>query len=204
VILIPGQVEDDASIIYGGMGMSTLKLLEEVRANNPEAYILYKPHPDVLSGNRAGLKDKKIISTYVDEVVEDVSIDSCFEVCDEVHTITSTVGYEALLREKKVYTYGLPFYAGWGVTIDKFSCERRMKKLDLYSLVAGAVILYPRYISPKTNTLCEAEVALDEMLALQNRYFSSRWYRMMIDTKTFILRRLRRMIEFVFIHSRRN
>jgi capsular polysaccharide export protein len=196
VVLIPGQVEDDASIIYGGMGMSTLKLLQEVRKKNPNEYIIFKPHPDVMSDNRIGLKDKNIIMKYVDELITDVSIDSCLEVADEVHTITSTVGYEALLRGIKVHTYGLPFYAGWGLTSDKFTCERRTRNLDILELVSGAIIVYPRYISPKTNELCEVEVAFDEMLEMQEKYFNNTPYKLLIDTKTFLLRRMRRMIEF--------
>ena len=54
-ILVPGQVESDASIKYGGIDIVTnIDLLKKVRAENPTAYIIYKPHPDVLSGNRKG------------------------------------------------------------------------------------------------------------------------------------------------------
>ncbi len=197
VILIPGQVEDDASMLLGGFGMTTVKLLQETSAKNPNAYIIFKPHPDVLSGNRVGLKDSNIIMQYCDEIIKEASIDSCLEVCDEVHTITSTVGFDALLRGKKVYTYGMPFYAKWGLTSDKFINTRRSRVLELDELVAGALILYPRYISPKTHTLCEVEVAFDEMIEMQKRYFEIAWFRILIDTKTFVLRKIRRMIEFI-------
>jgi len=197
IILIPGQVEDDASMFLGGYGMTTVKLLQETRSNNLTAYIIFKPHPDVLSGNRMGLKDSHIIMCYCDEMITDASIDSCLEVCDEVHTITSTVGFDALLRNKKVCTYGMPFYAGWGLTSDKFINNRRSKVLELDELVAGALILYPRYISPKTHTFCDVEVAFDEMIDMQKRYFEVAWFRILMDTKIFILRKLRRTIEFV-------
>ncbi|EOI3894992.1 capsular polysaccharide biosynthesis protein, partial [Campylobacter jejuni] len=94
---------------------------------------------------------------------------------DEIHTITSTSGFDALLRAKKVFTYGMPFYAGWGLTKDKYRCERRIRKLSLEELVAGALIIYPRYINPKTKTLCEIEVCLDIMLNLQKAYFSKKY-----------------------------
>lgn len=197
VILVAGQVEDDASMLLGGYGMTTVKLLQEARAQNSSAYIIFKPHPDVLSGNRVGLKDSNIIMQYSDEMIKDASIDSCLEICDEVHTITSTVGFDALLRGKKVYTYGMPFYAGWGLTCDKFMNIRRNRVLELDELVAGALILYPRYISPKTLSLCEVEVAFSEMIEMQKRYFEVAWFRILMDTKTFILRKSRRTIEFV-------
>ncbi|EAH4585635.1 capsular polysaccharide biosynthesis protein, partial [Campylobacter jejuni] len=171
IILIPAQVEDDASMILGGFGLSTLDLLKEVRSKNQDAYIIFKPHPDVLSGNRVGLKDETLILEFCDEIVKDCSIDSAIKIADEIHTITSTSGFDALLRAKKVFTYGMPFYAGWGLTKDKHKCERRTRKLSLEELVAGALITYPRYINPKTKTLCEIEVCLDIMLNLQKDYF---------------------------------
>ncbi|EAL6858358.1 capsular polysaccharide biosynthesis protein [Campylobacter jejuni] len=197
VILIPSQVEDDASMILGGFGLSTLDLLKEVRSKNQDAYIIFKPHPDVLSGNRVGLKDETLILEFCDEIVKDCSIDSAIKIADEIHTITSTSGFDALLRAKKVFTYGMPFYAGWGLTKDKYRCERRTRKLSLEELVAGALITYPRYINPKTKTLCEIEVCLDIMLNLQKAYFSKKYIKLAIDFKTFILRKIRRFYEFL-------
>ncbi|WP_085061107.1 capsular polysaccharide biosynthesis protein [Campylobacter jejuni] len=197
IILIPAQVEDDASMILGGFGLSTLDLLKEVRSKNQDAYIIFKPHPDVLSGNRVGLKDETLILEFCDEIVKDCSIDSAIKIADEIHTITSTSGFDALLRAKKVFTYGMPFYAGWGLTKDKYRCERRTRKLSLEELVAGALIAYPRYINPKTKTLCEIEVCLDIMLNLQKAYFSKKYIKLAIDFKTFMLRKIRRFYEFL-------
>ncbi|EAI4081314.1 capsular polysaccharide biosynthesis protein [Campylobacter jejuni] len=197
IILIPAQVEDDASMILGGFGLSTLDLLKEVRSKNQDAYIIFKPHPDVLSGNRVGLKDETLILEFCDEIVKDCSIDSAIKIADEIHTITSTSGFDALLRAKKVFTYGMPFYAGWGLTKDKHKCERRTRKLSLEELVAGALITYPRYINPKTKTLCEIEVCLDIMLNLKKAYFSKKYIKLAIDFKTFMLRKIRRFYEFL-------
>ncbi|EFP0124839.1 capsular polysaccharide biosynthesis protein [Campylobacter coli] len=198
IILIPAQVEDDASMILGGAGYDTLKLLQSVRKANENAFIVFKPHPDVLSGNRKGLKDKSIILKYCDEIIENVSIDSAINASDEVHTITSTSGFDALLRAKKVVVYGKPFYAGWGLTQDLHRISRRTRVLSLEELVAGVLILYPRYIHPKSKNLCEVELALDIMLALQKDYFSKRWLKILIDFRIFMLRKIRRIGE-VFI-----
>ncbi|EAC1804311.1 capsular polysaccharide biosynthesis protein [Campylobacter coli] len=198
IILIPAQVEDDASMILGGAGYDTLKLLQSVRKANENAFIVFKPHPDVLSGNRKGLKDKSIILKYCDEIIENVSIDSAINASDEVHTITSTSGFDALLRGKKVVVYGKPFYAGWGLTQDLHHISRRTRVLSLEELVAGVLILYPRYIHPKSKNLCEVELALDTMLALQKDYFSKRWLKILIDFRILMLRKIRRIGE-VFI-----
>ncbi|HEC1812647.1 TPA: capsular polysaccharide biosynthesis protein [Campylobacter lari] len=199
IILIPAQVEDDASMILGGAGFNTLKLLQSVRKANENAFIVFKPHPDVLSGNRKGLKDKSIILKYCDEIMENVSIDSAINVCDEVHTITSTSGFDALLRGKKVVVYGKPFYAGWGLTSDLHEIPRRTRVLSLEELVAGVLILYPRYIHPKSKNLCEVELALDIMLKMQKDYFSKFYLRWFIDIRIYILRKIRRLIEFILI-----
>ncbi|MCV3367990.1 capsular polysaccharide biosynthesis protein [Campylobacter lari] len=199
IILIPAQVEDDASMILGGAGFDTLKLLQSVRKANEDAFIVFKPHPDVLSGNRKGLKDKSIILKYCDEIIEDVSIDSAINACDEVHTITSTSGFDALLRGKKVVVYGKPFYAGWGLTSDLYEIPRRTRVLSLEELVAGVLILYPRYIYPKSKNLCEVELALDIMLKMQKDYFSKFYLRWFMDIRIYILRKIRRLIEFILI-----
>ncbi|AJD01219.1 capsular polysaccharide export protein [Campylobacter lari] len=199
IILIPAQVEDDVSMILGGAGFDTLKLLQSVRKANENAFIVFKPHPDVLSGNRKGLKDKSIILKYCDEIIENVSIDSAINACDEVHTITSTSGFDALLRGKKVVVYGKPFYAGWGLTQDLHKIPRRTRLLSLEELVAGVLILYPRYIHPKSKNLCEVELTLDIMLKMQKDYFSKFYLRWFMDIRIYILRKIRRLIEFILI-----
>ncbi|MCV3391554.1 capsular polysaccharide biosynthesis protein [Campylobacter sp. IFREMER_LSEM_CL2101] len=199
IILIPAQVEDDASMILGGAGYDTLKLLQSVRKANENAFIVFKPHPDVLSGNRKGLKDKSIILKYCDEIIENISIDSAINASDEVHTITSTSGFDALLRGKKVVVYGKPFYAGWGLTSDLHEIPRRTRMLSLEELVAGVLILYPRYIHPKSKNLCEVELALDIMLKMQKDYFSKFYLRWFMDIRIYILRKIRRLIEFILI-----
>ncbi|MEM5279384.1 capsular biosynthesis protein, partial [Cupriavidus taiwanensis] len=63
-----------------------------------------------------------------------------------VFVVTSQVGFEALLHGKTVHTFGMPFYAGWGLTDDRCEIPRRCRQLSLDMLVAGTLILYPRYV----------------------------------------------------------
>jgi capsular polysaccharide export protein len=197
VVMVPGQVEDDASIIYGAEGMTNIELLEQARQNAPDAYIIYKPHPDVLAGNRKGNITKEDAMQFCDIIITHASLDSVLEVSDEVHTMTSLVGFEALIRKKVVYTYGLPFYAGWGLTNDAKVCERRTKKRSLDELVAAAFILYPRYIHPKTNHLCEIEVLLDELDKEKNRYNTDNTYRFYINLRNLISRKIQLIIKVI-------
>lgn len=197
VILITGQVEDDMSMQFGAFGMSYADLLERVRQNNPNAYIIYKPHPDVLSGNRKGHIAQEILDKYANEVQTLVSIDSCIAVSDEVHTLTSGAGFDALMRGKKVYTYGMPFYAGWGLTKDYRSCERRTQVRSLDELVAATLILFPRYLSPKTGKFCEVEQTLSELKEEQERYFNDWLYRLYVQTKSYFLPKIRVSIRYL-------
>lgn len=146
MILVVGQVEDDMSIQLGGVGIKTnLALLQAVRLNHPEAYIIYKPHPDVEAGLRIGGIPKNIVLQYADQIENEVSIHRLFEIVDQLHTISSLSGFEALIKGLKVHCYGLPFYAGWGLTIDEYRCERRMNVLNLRQLLYVALIEYPTY-----------------------------------------------------------
>ena len=163
LILVPGQVEGDASIRRGCVEIRTnAGLLREVREHDPQAYIIYKPHPDVVSGNRDGVGSDVNESDY-DLLVMDISITQCLDEVDEVHTMTSLVGFEGLLRGVRVVTYGKPFYAGWGLTEDRAKHARRTRKLDLDELVAGCLLIYPRYLFVATGCFTTVDRVIDQL-----------------------------------------
>ncbi len=196
--LVIGQVDDDMSIKLGGYGFNSLKLLKTVKENsNKDDFIIYKPHPDVVAGIRTGLVDEKNLYNYCDLIVKDASLDSCFKVSNEVHTITSLSGLEALLRGKKVFTYGMPFYAGWGLTNDFRECKRRKRKLNLYELIAATYILYPKYRSLKTLKESTPEEILMEIKELRDKYFHNLLFKLKINVlgkSAVILRKVRDFI----------
>ncbi|MFN2258648.1 MAG: capsular polysaccharide biosynthesis protein, partial [Parasphingopyxis sp.] len=161
-VLVVGQVEDDRSIERGTSDIATNRaLLTAARADHPDAFLVYKPHPDVETGNRTGTIPESELARLADHVAREADIDACLRACDALATMTSLAGFEALLRGKRVVTYGEPFYAGWGLTEDRLDCERRTRKLSLDELVAGALILYPRYIHPPTGLPCRPEEIVD-------------------------------------------
>ena len=162
IILVPGQVDNDASIRRGAIGdvKSNYELIQAVRAKKPEAYIIFKPHPDVVSGNRKGYIPPKHALKHVDEIITGVSIQDVMQYVDSVHTMTSLVGFEALLAEKAVHCYGLPFYAGWGLTKDSVSIERRKRKLNVNQLIVGAILCYPSYLDWENLIPVQAEHTL--------------------------------------------
>jgi capsular polysaccharide export protein len=170
VVLVPGQVEDDASVRLGCRDVRTnAALVAAARRDAPGAFVIFKPHPDVLSGNRVGRVDPAALAGLCDHVEARASLADCLAVSDEVHTLTSLVGFEALLRGLRVVVHGQPFYAGWGLTEDRHPVERRTRRLDLDELVAGALIRYPRYLHRETGRFTTPEVVIAQLLEERDR-----------------------------------
>ena len=159
-ILVPGQVEKDASIRYGSPVVKTnAELVARVRALYPSAYIVYKEHPDVAAGLRSGGAQPE----GADLVARAGDILRWIDWCDRVETITSLAGFEALLRCKPVGTHGMPFYAGWGLTDDRLAEPRRRRRITREMLAAAALILYPSYVHPLSGMPCTPEDLIREI-----------------------------------------
>lgn len=188
IVLVPGQVEDDASVRKGGFGMDNLTLLQKARENRPDAFIIYKPHPDVERGNRKGRIAEEIVLRYADIIVRNYPMGKLLPKVHEVHTLTSQTGFEALLRGVRVCTYGGPFYAGWGLTEDMQTFPRRTAHLSLDELVAGTLLLYPTYYDWQTENFCRAEDVCFRLLQPNGQMRGRVWARLI----NFIRNRLRR------------
>jgi len=166
LILVPGQVESDASLTYGlPVVRSNMALLRAVREAHPQAHIIYKPHPDVVARLRAPGAGEQSALQWCDEIVVNVPMNRLLDEVHEVHVMTSLTGFEALLRGKAVTCYGQPFYAGWGLTTDIVQPTRRSRRLTLDELVAGTLIKYPLYLDRHSDGLIAPESALDQLEA---------------------------------------
>lgn len=167
VVLAVGQVDDDLSVVRGGAGVAgNAAFLARVRAEEPRAYIVYRPHPDVAAGLRRGRVADPVGAGVVDQVVTGGSLLALVERADQVHVLSSLTGFEALLRGRPVTVHGQPFYAGWGLTRDLAPpVERRGRTLPLDALVAGALILAPRYRDPVTLLPCPPEILVARLAA---------------------------------------
>lgn len=163
-VLVLGQVEDDRSVLNGGPGQTNLGLLTRARQLEPDAWLIYRPHPDVEAGHRKGnIADHRVL-TFANEIERGGPITSLIEAVDGVHCITSLGGFEALLRGKQVTTHGVPFYAGWGLTKDLDPIpSRRTRKRSLDELVAATLILYPTYFDPVTRLPCPPEILVSRI-----------------------------------------
>ncbi|MBQ9682095.1 MAG: hypothetical protein IJV35_02345 [Neisseriaceae bacterium] len=160
-ILVVGQVEDDASIAYGCLSDYNNNDIVRIAAyENPDAQIIYKPHPDVLHQKREKLSDPRDVADICQVLNIDIPLSQSFETIDHVYTISSQAGFEALLRGISVTTLGCPFYSGWGCTDDRQKNDRRIRKLTVEQILAAAYILYPKYYHPLYKNETDVESVL--------------------------------------------
>jgi capsular polysaccharide export protein len=166
-LLVVGQVEDDRSVQFGSADVrSNLELLQRVRAQAPDAWIVYRPHPDVEAGHRRGAIPQRAALELADAIDPGSPISALIAMADEVHVMTSLAGFEALLHGKAVTTHGLPFFAGWGLTRDLAApSPRRSRTRSVDELVAAVLLTYPRYLDPVTNLPCTAEILVMRLIA---------------------------------------
>ncbi|WP_412065069.1 capsular biosynthesis protein [Rhizobium sp. SYY.PMSO] len=153
-ILLVDQVVGDVSVERAlGSKASFEKMLADALAS--DAQCLIRTHPDVMAGLRKGyLTD---VASKGDAVLLDdaVSVASILKVVDEVWTVSSQFGFDALLRGLPVRCYAAPFYSGWGVTEDYFGVYtkallvgRRTKRRTIDQIAAAAFSFYPTYRDP--------------------------------------------------------
>ncbi len=162
ILLALGQVPDDSSIRLGRVTVAdNLDFLTKARAENPDAYIIYKEHPDVVSGNRPGRSDPDALEKLANLVIFEGDTAKWIEASDHVHVMTSLAGFEALLRNRAVTCWGAPFYAGWGLTADKVPVVRRIYRPSLDELVGRTLIDYCYYRAETTEPPVSPEVLLD-------------------------------------------
>lgn len=171
IAVVVEQVPGDASIVLGGGDLQgNLGLLAAVRQAMPAAFVIYKEHPDLVSGNRKGRLPRAHLTAVADAVVSSGDMQSLYGQTDVIHVTSSLAGFEGLLRGIPVTVWGRPFYAGWGLTSDRLTIARRQRRLELSELVAGALILYPLYRDPVTGVPCSVEDFLDALSILRAKH----------------------------------
>ena len=165
VVLVAGQFQQDLSMQFGAQEIrDNLTLLQQVKVDFPQAYIIYKEHPDVYSGVRPGRIDESKVFEYADAYVTDTSLTDLFSITQRLCTICSLAGFEALTRGIAVTTYGLPFYGGWGLTDDRCDFPRRSRVRTIEELAYSALVLYARYVNWHTRRITTVESTIHTLV----------------------------------------
>lgn len=166
MVLVVDQKRNDASVLLGAANNGTFdRMLEAALLENSERGVYVKPHPDNLfeaGGNhyKQGM-GYKIIGN-------DVSVIDAIDHADVIYTVSSQVGFEALLRGKKVVVFGLPFYAGWGLTDDRAILPRRKRKITIEELFYRACVDLSVYIDPSSGKFSTLADTIDRLLWMRS------------------------------------
>lgn len=164
-VLVVDQNFSDASTFYGRATESDFRaMLKAAVAENPDAEILVKTHPDlnwVRGGKRRGYFDQLRSEGRIRILRDSVNPFELFDLVDKVYVGTSGMGLEALLAGKQVVCFGAPCYAGWGLTDDRVAVPHRRRRRDLAELFHAFYIWYTIYHLPEGDVPAQIEDVLD-------------------------------------------
>jgi len=171
IVLVVGQVADDAAVRKSmsatidcrGTENVNWDLLKLARKRHPDAFIIYKPHPDVETGLRKGRLDEAAALQHADLIAKRANVIDLIDVCDRLETFSSLAGFEALIRGKPVTTHGMPFYAGWGLSEDLTENPNRGRLRPIEDLLFLALVKYSRTIDPVTLLPCSPEFLITRL-----------------------------------------
>lgn len=174
-VLVVDQSYGDMSILKGLADENTFKeMLKAAIDENPDADIIVKTHPDTIAGAGGYYKGLKAFDNIYTQT-EPINPISLIKYVDKVYVCTTQFGFEALMCGKEVHVFGMPFYAGWGLTHDRQKCERRTNTRTLEEVFYIAYIMYTYYVNPDKKCRCEIEEAMDYLLKLRDEYFKEQF-----------------------------
>lgn len=165
-VLVIDQTKKDASVLASGADRNRfLEMLFVAQDEHPGTRIVIKTHPETTQGYRPGYFNQSDANANVSFLSETVSPWALMEGAIAVYTVSSGLGFEAILAGHKPRVFGQPFYAGWGLTQDEFPVQRRQRSLTRVQLFAAAMILYPKWYDPYRDCLCDCETAIETLAA---------------------------------------
>ena len=171
-VLVADQTCGDASL--QGAGPDDFEaMLNEALARYPHSTILLKVHPDVVAARKAGHFDLAALTSNprVQVLARNIHPADLMPQLRAVFVMTSQLGFDALMWDVPVHTWGMPFYAGWGLTHDRLPAPSRRHPVPLPQLIHACLVAYPRYVCPEQGEPCTPEVLIN-WLGLQRRHRS--------------------------------
>lgn len=168
-ILLIDQRYGDQSVTSGLADEHTFnRMLQDAINNNPDCDVIIKQHPDAIKGGKSSYfsNERLAFTQHMDNIYlvnYDINPYSLLDLVDDVYVATSGMGFEALMAGKKVHCYGMPFYAGWGLTEDQITLPSRTRNRSLPEVFYFSYIELSRYFEPISNSVVELEDLVEYM-----------------------------------------
>jgi capsular polysaccharide export protein len=183
-VLLVDQTAGDASIAGAMAAEETFEaMLLACAAENPDRELLIKVHPETLLGRKGGHFDRDSLSAAASRepvlkkaleegrlklVAKSINPWALLDACSKVYCVSSQLGFEALLAKREVHCFGVPFYAGWGLTKDRVSSPKRRTSAPLEALTGAFYFEYSRYPDHMTGGFIEFEEAAQRLVDLRD------------------------------------
>lgn len=166
-ILLIDQRAGDASIAGALASDESFSRMLEKAFGHPDAEVIVKIHPDALCPGKASAISPSLAAYEGNErltiVSEAVNPYCLFAAVDEVYVVASGMGFEALMAGKPVTCFGVPYYAGWGVTTEATIVPRRTQRRTLEEIFFVAWMQMSRYVDPESRCLVSVTKAAKTM-----------------------------------------
>lgn len=176
-VLVVDQTWGDIAISAGLAEPESFdRMLDAALNEYSDADIILKVHPDIFTHGKKGYFD--VARLRANPRVHIIA-QSCHAVrlvaeAQAVYTVTSQMGFDALIWGRPVRCFGMPFYAGWSLTGDEMLPPERRHSVSLEQLVYGALIAGPRYVDPASGARWEIEDTLG-FVAEGRRALERKW-----------------------------
>jgi capsular polysaccharide export protein len=163
------QRQGDVSVLRSGSSANVFKdMLQYAIHKHGAQRVVVKSHPDSFIAGKEGYLVEIARASGVEVISENINPWSLLDQAGHVYTVSSQLGFEALLAGLPVTCFGMPFYAGWGLTRDRLHCERRCRALSLEHVFAAAYLRYTRYVNPDNGCPTCFEVAAERLAGMRD------------------------------------
>ena len=158
-VLVIDQLVGDASIALGGAAPSTFDaMLAAAIAENPGVPIYVKRHPRAVKDPALGhFRELPANAKFLED---GFAISDVLDRAKAVYTVTSQVGFEAILRGIRPRVFGGAFYAGWGLSLDEMEIERRTAQHTPQSIFQRVMMEHAVWIDPYHGGLTDVLSAM--------------------------------------------
>lgn len=167
-VLLVDQVAGDASIAGALAGDDAfVRMMEHAVAHHPGKTIVVRTHP--AAGDRSLLRQAAQCLGVDIVVPAPMNPWPLLEEADAVYTVSSQLGFEALMAEKPVHCFGVAFFSGRGLTQDHLPVPVPRKTASVEQVFDAAYISYSRYLDLHDRSDCVVERAIEQAIAVRDQ-----------------------------------